>query len=67
MNAWQAGQDGRVEQKTEGRRQNPEEGFSMNRDGRFSCGFVLHIKNPLFVRCILYTMGSWVSRKIPNN
>jgi hypothetical protein len=33
----------------------------MSRDGRLSCSFVLHIKNPLFVRCILYTMGSWVS------
>jgi len=49
----------------EGRRQKTECGLArdspMNRDGRFSCSFVLHIKNPLFVRCILYTMGSWVS------
>jgi len=36
----------------------------MSRDGRFSCSFVLHIKNPLFVRCILYTIGSWVSSEI---
>jgi len=34
------------------------------RDGRFSCSFVLDIKNPLFVRCILYTMGIWVSSEI---
>jgi len=34
------------------------------REGRFSCSFVLHIKNPLFVRCILYTMGGWVSSEI---
>ena len=31
------------------------------RDGRFGCSFVLHIKNPLFVRCILYIKDSWVS------
>jgi len=36
----------------------------MSRDGRFSCSFVLHIKNPLFVRCILYRIGSWVSSEI---
>jgi len=36
----------------------------MSRDGRFSCSFVLHIKNPLFVRCILYITDSWVSSEI---
>jgi len=34
------------------------------RDGRFSCSFVLHIKNPLFVRCILYKIQCWVSSEI---
>ena len=34
------------------------------RDGRFSCSFVPHIKNPLFVRCILYIEDCWVSSEI---
>ena len=61
MNSWQGGLDGRVGQKRGDRRQETGEGIPMNRDGRFGCSFVLHIKNPLFVRCVLYTMGSWVS------
>jgi hypothetical protein len=36
MNSWQAGQDGRVGQKTEDRRPNVGEGFPMNRDVRFT-------------------------------